>query len=127
MTAQGRLPFVINVLRISSAGLRSPVISKSPSDSPGVQPYGNDDSRLALVLPVPRQGLLTAVIGVAVGIAGAIGLTRTFQSFLFGLSPTDPLTFAAVVLLLILVVLLACYIPARRASKVDPMTALRCE
>ena len=74
-----------------------------------------------------RQGLLTAVIGVAIGIAGAIGLTRTFQSFLFGLSPTDPLTFAAVAILLILVALLACYIPARRASKVDPMTALRCE
>jgi ABC-type antimicrobial peptide transport system permease subunit len=79
---------------------------------------------LSLVL---RQGLVTAIIGVAIGIAGAIGLTRTLQSFLFGLSPTDPLTFAAVALLLIFVALLACYIPARRASKVDPMTALRYE
>jgi len=79
---------------------------------------------LGLVL---RQGLVTAAIGVAIGIAGAIVLTRTLQSFLFGLSPTDPLTFAAVAFLLILVALLACYIPARRASKVDPMTALRYE
>jgi len=79
---------------------------------------------LRLVL---RQGLATAVIGVAIGIAGAIVLTRTLQSFLFGLSPTDPLTFAAVSLLLILVALLACYIPARRAAKIDPMAALRYE
>ncbi len=79
---------------------------------------------LRLVL---RQGLVTAVIGVAIGVGGAIVLTRTLRSFLFGLSPTDPVTFAAVALLLILVALLACYIPARRAAKVDPMAALRYE
>jgi putative ABC transport system permease protein len=84
-------------------------------------------TRANILRLVLRQGLITAVIGVAIGVAGALGLTRTLQSFLFGLSPTDPLTFAAVVLLLILVALLACYIPARRASKVDPMTALRYE
>ena len=84
-------------------------------------------TRANVLRMVLRQGLATAVIGVAIGIAGALGLTRTLQSFLFGLSPTDPLTFAAVALLLILVALLACYIPARRASKVDPMTALRYE
>ena len=76
---------------------------------------------------VLRQGLLTALIGVASGIAGAIVLTRTLRSFLFGLSPTDPVTFAAVALLLVLVAVVACYIPARRAAKVDPMVALRYE
>jgi len=79
---------------------------------------------LRLVL---RQGLVTALIGVAIGIGGAIILTRTLQSFLFGLSPTDPVTFAGVVSLLILVALMACYFPARRAAKVDPIEALRNE
>ena len=69
---------------------------------------------LRLVL---RQGLTTALIGVASGIVGAILLTRTLRSFLFGLSPTDPVTFAGVALLLVVVALLACYVPARRAAQ----------
>ncbi len=73
------------------------------------------------------QGIVTALIGVAVGLAGALVLTRTLQSLLFGLSATDPLTFAVVALMLVVVAMLACYIPARRAAKVDPMVALRYE
>jgi putative ABC transport system permease protein len=67
------------------------------------------------------------LIGVAIGIAGSLVLTRAIQSLLFGVRATDPLTFAAMILFLISAALLACYVPARRAAKVDPMVALRYE
>jgi len=73
------------------------------------------------------QGLGTIVIGIAIGLAGSLALTRTVESQLFGVTATDPLTFAAVVLLLVAAALLACYVPARRAARVDPMVALRYE
>ena len=73
------------------------------------------------------QGLRTIVSGVAIGVAGSLALTRTVKSLLFGVKATDPLTFIAVTLLLVGVALLACYIPARRATRVDPMEALRYE
>jgi predicted permease len=76
---------------------------------------------------VLSQGLRTIFIGVGIGIAGSLALTRTVESLLFGVTPTDPLTFGAVTLLLIGAALLACFIPARRATKVDPMVALRYE
>ncbi len=80
-----------------------------------------------VVTMIVRQGLRTVLIGVAIGLVGSLALTRTMQSLLFGVTATDPLTFAAVVLLLMGVALLACYIPARRATKVDPVVALRSE
>jgi putative ABC transport system permease protein len=73
------------------------------------------------------QATATAAVGVAIGIAGAFALTRWMQSQLFGVSPTDPPTFVGVALLLILVSLAACYFPARRATRVDPLVALRYE
>jgi putative ABC transport system permease protein len=73
------------------------------------------------------QGLRTIFVGVAVGIIGSLALTRTVESLLFGVTATDPLTFVGVTMLLVAVALLACYIPARRATKVDPLVALRYE
>jgi putative ABC transport system permease protein len=76
---------------------------------------------------VVSRGMALAVAGVLVGMAGALALTRLMKTMLFNVSATDPLTFAVIALLLIVVALLACYIPARRATKVDPMVAIRCE
>jgi ABC-type antimicrobial peptide transport system permease subunit len=73
------------------------------------------------------QGTQLVVAGIAIGIFGAIGLTRLMASQLFQISTTDPLTFAAVSVILVLVALTACYLPARRAAKVEPMVALRYE
>jgi len=77
---------------------------------------------LSLVL---RQGLSTTVAGLVIGVAGALGLTRLATSLLFEVRPTDPLTFAAVAGVITLVALFACVVPARRATKVDPIVALR--
>ena len=79
---------------------------------------------LGLIL---RSGMTMTMIGVVIGLAGAVALTRVMSTLLFGVTPTDKLTYAVVAAVLIFVALLACYLPARRATKVDPMEALRYE
>jgi ABC-type antimicrobial peptide transport system permease subunit len=73
------------------------------------------------------HGTRMALLGVAIGVAAALALTRLMSRLLFGVSATDPLTFIGVAILLTLVALIACYIPARRAMRVDPIVALRHE
>jgi predicted permease len=79
----------------------------------------------AVLKLVTGEGMTLAIIGVALGLGAALALTRLMESLLFSVSATDPLTFIAIALLLTLVALLACYIPARRAMKVDPLEALK--
>src|SRR5262249_62193986 len=92
----------------------------------GIRPALGAQHRDVLRL-VLRQGGALVGLGLALGLLGASATTQAMRSLLFGVSSTDLLTFVSVALLLTLVALLACWIPARRATKVDPLIALRCE
>jgi putative ABC transport system permease protein len=82
---------------------------------------------LDVIRLVLRETLWLATAGVGIGLGAALAATRLVTSLLFGLTATDPLTIAVAVLVMVTTALLACWIPARRATKVDPMVALRCE
>jgi ABC-type antimicrobial peptide transport system permease subunit len=83
--------------------------------------------RRAIVRLVIGQGMKLAILGVGLGLAAAFGVTRLLKGLLFGVSALDPVTFASVPLLLIVVALFACYLPARRSAGTDPLAAIRCE
>ena len=84
-------------------------------------------SGLDILRLILREGVVVIVLGLVIGIGGAYGATRLIARQLYGVTPTDPLTIASVAVVLVLVAFLACYIPGRRAAKLDPLTALRTE
>jgi putative ABC transport system permease protein len=115
-------------LLLASAGLYG-VLSSSTSHRTrefGVR-IALGAGRREIVGLVIREGLLLAAIGLVIGLGGAIWLTKFLRSLLFGVTPTDPITFSAVAAGILVIALVSCYLPARRAVKVDPLIALRAE
>src|SRR5262249_36138265 len=120
--------FAIVALALASVGLYGVVAHSVPErrHEIGVRMALGAESHHVLGLVV-RQGLSMAVVGAAIGVSGAFAVSRWIQALLFGITATDPATFAAVVTMLLAVATIACCIPAWRGTRVDPTTALRAE
>jgi putative ABC transport system permease protein len=106
-------------------GLMSYLVSRRTREI-GIRMALGADGRDVLRMVI-GQGLRRVAIGIVIGLLGSLALARVMASFLFGVSATDPLTIASVALLLVVIALVACFIPARRAARTDPMIALRIE
>jgi putative ABC transport system permease protein len=120
--------FAVVALALASVGLYG-VVAHGVTERTheiGVRMALGADARHVLGLVV-RQGLSMALVGTAIGVAGAFALSRWIEALLFGVTATDPATFAGVITTLLAVAAIACYIPAWRATRVDPTTALRAE
>jgi ABC-type antimicrobial peptide transport system permease subunit len=120
--------FAAAALLLASAGLYG-VLSSSASHRTrefGVR-IALGAGRREIVGLVIREGILLAAIGLVIGLGGAVWLTKFLRSMLFGVTPTDPVTYSAVAVGILLIALVSCYLPARRAVKVDPLIALRAE
>jgi predicted permease len=120
--------FAMLALVLAAVGLYgtlSYTVSQSTSEIGVRMALGAEAS--TVVGSVVRSALASALLGIGIGLAAAYALTRTIESFLYGVSPSDPLTAAAVATLLLVVSALAAFVPARRAASVNPMTALRAE
>jgi putative ABC transport system permease protein len=120
--------FAFVALTLASVGLYG-VVSHGVTERTheiGVRMALGAEARHVLGLVV-RQGLSMAVLGTVIGVAGAAAVSRWIEGLLFGVTPTDPVTFSAVVVTLLAVATIACYVPAWRATRVDPTTALRSE
>jgi putative ABC transport system permease protein len=120
--------FAIVALTLASVGLYG-VVAHGVTERTheiGVRIALGAEQRHVLGLVV-RQGLSMALLGTAIGVAGSVALSRWIQGLLFGVTATDPVTIVAVVAMLLAVALVACYVPAWRATRVDPTMALRAE